>query len=95
MFNATVAALRAQHVPVKYVQLDPWVWSPCVFEPRPNLLPTGLDGLSEAIDLPLLIYTFFWCVNKTSAVYDLPFVNSIHFQKKGMVVFDSHAQLIA
>jgi hypothetical protein len=64
-----ITALQAQHVPVKYIQLDPWWFRDHPYwVPNNETFPDGLVAFSEKIGIPLLLYSFLWSPEAT-AVY--------------------------
>lgn len=89
MLVSAIAGLNAQHVPVKYIQLDPW-W----FRGNPYWLPSsytfpdGLASFCQKVGIPLLLYSFLWDPEVTASYPPFKqrgfgFVNSRRYMNRG------------
>eukprot|EP01046_Picozoa_sp_COSAG06_P001937 COSAG06_NODE_65_length_26676_cov_11.671107_4_plen_319_part_00 len=84
--EALAVSLKAANVPIRYTQMDPWWFaqdpgSPCgdafSFSPRAELFSGTINQLSEAIGMPLLLYTAFWSASEIPKRYPMyDFINS-------------------
>ena len=55
-------------IPVSYLQLDPW-WFQVSWTARSDYFPDGLRSFQDNIDVPLLLYSYFWSTH-TPAAYN-------------------------
>eukprot|EP00054_Salpingoeca_dolichothecata_P019417 m.120711 g.120711 ORF g.120711 m.120711 type:complete len:761 (+) comp23248_c0_seq1:183-2465(+) len=86
--TALMDKVRALNIPVRYIQLDPYWFAGAdgnnAWYPRPDLYPGGLKPLRDAVQVPLLLYHFYWDSRArqayeqlTNTTYD--FVSSYQF----------------
>eukprot|EP00054_Salpingoeca_dolichothecata_P014978 m.85361 g.85361 ORF g.85361 m.85361 type:complete len:885 (+) comp21264_c0_seq1:72-2726(+) len=96
-------ALNQSQVPVKYLQLDPyWYYhhypndpddhcgiGATVWNPLPSLFPNGLKHLSDAIGVPLLLYSNAFCPNSHRHYPNITFINSTLYKQHSSYVHDA------